>query len=52
MSDDRPFSDRSEVRYPTREEVRWHLQQSARMRSEAMHEALHRAAAWDRGRVP
>ena len=46
MRNDRPFSAMPEVRYPTREEVRWHMQQSARMRSEAVHELLHRAAAW------
>ena len=34
------------VRYPSQEEIRWHMQQSARMRSEAVHELLHRAAAW------
>jgi hypothetical protein len=33
-----------EVRTPTSEEVRWHMQQSARMRSEAVHELLHRVA--------
>jgi hypothetical protein len=35
-----------EVRYPSREEVRWHMQQSARMRSEAVHALLHRTVAW------
>ena len=44
MRNDRPFSAMPEVRYPTREEVRGHMQQSARMRSEAVHELLHRVA--------
>jgi hypothetical protein len=34
-----------DVRYPTPEEVRWHMQQSARMRSEAVHEFLQCFAA-------
>jgi hypothetical protein len=44
MRKDRPFIAMPEVRYPTREEVRWHMQQSARMRSEAVHALLHRVA--------
>jgi hypothetical protein len=46
MRNDRSFSAMPEFRYPTREEVRWHMQQSARMRSEAVHALLHRAVAW------
>jgi len=44
MTNDRPFSAMPEVRTPTSEEVRWHIQQSARMRSEAVHALLHRVA--------
>jgi hypothetical protein len=44
MRNDRLFSAMPEVRTPTSEEVRWHMQQSARMRSEEVHELLHRAA--------
>jgi hypothetical protein len=46
MRNDRPFSTMPDVRYPTREEVRRHMQQSARMRSEAVHALLHRVAVW------
>ena len=46
MRNDRSFSTMPDVRNPTYEEVRWHMQQAARMRSEAVHELLHRAAAW------
>jgi len=46
MRNDRSFSTMPEVRDPTREEVRRYMQQGARMRSEFVHELLHRAAAW------
>ena len=31
---------------PTPEEVRWHMQQARRMRSEAVHELVKSAGAW------
>ncbi len=46
MSDDQLSGAVPERRDPTPEEIRWHLQQAARLRSEALHGVLHRAAAW------
>jgi hypothetical protein len=44
MRNDRPFSAMPEIRDPTPEEIQWYRQQSARMRSEAVHEFLRRVA--------
>ena len=46
MSDDQLSGAVLERRDPTPEEIRWYLQQGARLRSEALHGVLHRAAAW------
>jgi hypothetical protein len=46
MSHDQRSGAPPEGRDPTPEEIRWHLQQAARLRSEALHGVLHRAAAW------
>jgi hypothetical protein len=46
MSDDRFSGPVLERRNPTPEEIRWHLRQAARLRSEALHRVLHHAAAW------
>jgi hypothetical protein len=46
MSDDQLSGAVPERWNPTPEEIRWHLQQAARLRSEALHRVLHRAAAW------
>ena len=49
MRDDQPYSVTPERRNPTPEEIRWYMQQGARLRSEALHRFLHRVAAWVRG---
>ena len=46
MSDDQLSGAALERRDPTPEEIWWYVQQGARLRSEALHEVLHRAAAW------
>jgi hypothetical protein len=46
MSDDQLYANVLERRDPTPEEIRWYVQQGARLRSEALHGVLHRAAAW------
>jgi hypothetical protein len=46
MSDDQLSRAALERRDPTPEEIRWYVQQGARLRSEALHGVLHRAAAW------
>ena len=46
MSDDQLSANVLERRDPTPEEIRWYVQQGARLRSEALHGVLHRAAAW------
>jgi hypothetical protein len=46
MSEDPLYGAVLERRDPTPEEVRWYVQQGARLRSEALHGVLHRAAAW------
>lgn len=51
MSHDQRSVVAQEGRDPTPEEIRWHLQQAARLRSEALHGVLRRAAAWVRGGV-
>ena len=46
MNDDQLSGAALERRDPTPEEIRWYVQQGARLRSEALHGVLHRAAAW------
>lgn len=46
MSHDQRSGTAPEGRDPTPEEIRWHLQQAARLRSEALHGILYRAAPW------
>jgi hypothetical protein len=46
MRDDQLSRAVLERRDPTPEEIRWYMQQGARLRSEALHGVLHRAAAW------
>jgi hypothetical protein len=37
---------KSTFQYPTPEQVRWHMQEARRMRSETVHERLKSAGAW------